>query len=82
MPTTPIKCGGAPQKIMYLAEEYFRKRGIRDKTSVFYATQGTVIFRVPDFVRTLNKIIHDRDIIFKPFYEPVKIDGKKQEITF
>ena len=22
-PTTPIKCGGAPQKIMYLAENYF-----------------------------------------------------------
>jgi sulfide:quinone oxidoreductase len=81
-PTTPIKCGGAPQKIMYLAEEYFRKQGIRDKTNVLYATPGTVIFGVPDFARTLNKIIHDRDIIFKPFYAPVKIDSEKQEITF
>ena len=67
---------------MYLAEEYFRKRGIRNKTNVLYATPGTVIFGVPDFAKTLNKIIHDRDIIFKPFYESVKIDGKKQEITF
>lgn len=24
-PNTPIKCAGAPQKIMYLAEETFRK---------------------------------------------------------
>jgi len=24
-PNTPIKCGGAPQKIAYLAEDYFRK---------------------------------------------------------
>ena len=24
-PTMPIKCPGAPQKIMYLADEYFRK---------------------------------------------------------
>ena len=24
-PNTPIKCAGAPQKIMYLAEEQFRK---------------------------------------------------------
>jgi len=23
-PTTPIKCGGAPQKIMYLAESHFK----------------------------------------------------------
>ena len=24
-PNTPVKCAGAPQKIMYLAEEYFRE---------------------------------------------------------
>ena len=24
-PSTPIKCGGAPQKIMYLADDHFRK---------------------------------------------------------
>lgn len=26
-PNTPVKCAGAPQKIMYLAEAYFRKVG-------------------------------------------------------
>ncbi len=81
-PTTPIKCGGAPQKIMYMAEDYFRKKGVREKTNVLFATPGTVIFGVPEFAKTLNKIIHDRDIIFKPFYAPVRIDGEKQEITF
>ena len=54
-PTTPIKCGGAPQKIMYLAEEFFRKAGVREKTNVIFATPGTVIFGVPDFAKTLNK---------------------------
>jgi len=81
-PTTPIKCGGAPQKIMYLAEEYFRKSGVRDKTNVVFATPGTVIFGVPDFAKTLNKIIHDRNIIFKPFYAPVRIDAENQIIYF
>lgn len=81
-PTTPIKCGGAPQKIMYLAEEYFRKSGVRDKTNVIFATPGTVIFGVPDFARTLNKIISERDIIFKPFYAPIKIDAENQDIYF
>lgn len=81
-PTTLIKCGGAPQKIMYLAEEYFRKSGVRDKTNVVFATPGTVIFGVPDFAKTLNKIIHDRNIIFKPFYAPIKIDSKEQMIYF
>ncbi len=81
-PTTPIKCGGAPQKIMYMAEDYFRKNGIRNKSNVLYATPGTVIFGVPEFAKTLNKIIHDRNIIFKPFYAPVKIDAEKHEIYF
>lgn len=81
-PTTPIKCGGAPQKIMYLAEDYFRKNGLREKTNVLYATPGTTIFGVPDFARTLYKILKDRNIIFKPFMAPVRVDGRNQEITF
>ncbi|NVJ85586.1 MAG: NAD(P)/FAD-dependent oxidoreductase [Algoriphagus sp.] len=81
-PTTPIKCGGAPQKIMYLAEDYFRKHGIRDKVNVAFYTPGTIIFGVPDFAKTLNKIIHDRNIHFKPFMAPVRIDAKNQDIYF
>lgn len=40
---TPIKCGGAPQKIMYLAEEYFHKSGVRNKTNVIFTTPGPSI---------------------------------------
>lgn len=81
-PATPIKCGGAPQKIMYMAEHYFRKQGIRDKTDVIFATPGSVIFGVKDFAKTLNHILVERDIIFKSFYKPIEIDGKNQEIVF
>jgi sulfide:quinone oxidoreductase len=81
-PGTPIKCGGAPQKIMYLAEHYFRKHGLRDKTNVVFATPGSVIFGVKDFAKTLNKIIIERDILFKPYYLPVRIDAEKQIIYF
>ena len=31
-PATPIKCPGAPQKIMYLAEELFRR--VRKQTTI------------------------------------------------
>lgn len=38
VPQQPIKCGGAPQKIMYLSEETWRKTGVRDNTDIhFYA---------------------------------------------
>lgn len=79
---TPIKCGGAPQKIMYLSEHFLRKKGIRNDANVIFATPGTVIFGVKEIAKTLNKIIIDRDIIFKPYYAPIEIDGEKKEITF
>ena len=81
-PTTPIKCGGAPMKIMFLAEDYLRKHGLRDKSNVIFATPGSVIFGVKEFAKTLNKIILKRNIIFKTFYAPYKIDSKNKTITF
>jgi sulfide:quinone oxidoreductase len=42
-PTSPIKCGGAPHKIMYLAVDYWRKKGILDKCNVHYLSGGGVI---------------------------------------
>ncbi len=79
---TPIKCGGAPQKIMYLAEDHFRKRGIREQSNVIFATPGSVIFGVKEIAKTLSKIVIDRDIVFKTFYAPESVDAEKQEITF
>jgi len=35
-PVSPIKCGGAPHKILYLACDYWRRRGILDKCDVHY----------------------------------------------
>lgn len=81
-PTTPIKCGGAPQKTCYLAADHFRKQGILDNTNVVFATPGTVIFGVPSIAKTLMKVIHRYGIHFKPFYAPVKIDANNREVTF
>ncbi len=81
-PTTPIKCGGAPQKIMYLAAHYFKKRGIADKTNVIFATPGSVIFGVPEVKATLEKVLKRYDVHFKSFYAPFKIDANKQIAYF
>jgi sulfide:quinone oxidoreductase len=81
-PAGAIRCGGAPQKIMYLSEEYFEKSGVRDKTNVVFATPGTVIFGTKEFADELNRILRKKNVNFKPFYKPVKIDPVKQEISF
>jgi sulfide:quinone oxidoreductase len=81
-PTTPIKCGGAPQKIAYLAADHFQRAGIADKTNVIFATPGSVIFGVKEIRTTLEKVINRYGIHFKPHYAPVKIDAENQIITF
>jgi sulfide:quinone oxidoreductase len=47
-PTTPIKCGGAPHKIMCLAVDYWLKQGILDKCNVHYLSGLGVIFGAPE----------------------------------
>ena len=81
-PTTPIKCGGAPQKIAYLAADYFRKNGLLNKTNVIFATPGTVIFGVKEIRDTLMRVIDRYGIHFKPYYAPYKIDVEKKVVHF
>jgi sulfide:quinone oxidoreductase len=45
-PPPPIKCAGAPQKIMYLADEHFRRTGVRGHTKIIYASATPGIFSV------------------------------------
>lgn len=82
MPATPVKCGGAPQKIMYLAADYFRKKGVDKHTNIVFATPGTVIFGVKVVAETLMKVLRRYKIRFTPFHAPLKIDPDKKIVYF
>ncbi|WP_396638315.1 FAD/NAD(P)-binding oxidoreductase [Maribacter sp. R77961] len=77
-PTTPIKCGGAPQKIMYLAENHFRKSVVKKKTDIVFATGGTVIFGVKEVAKTLMEVVDRKDINLRFHHKLVAVDGDKQ----
>ena len=81
-PNTPIKCGGAPQKIMYLAEDYFRKMHIRNQCEVIFASAGAQIFGVKKYAEKLAAIVQKRDIhtLFKN--NLVAINGQRREAHF
>jgi sulfide:quinone oxidoreductase len=78
MPSTPIKCGGAPQKIMYLADDHFRKTGIRNQTDIVFALPGGVIFAVKRIADTLMKVVDRKDINIRFFHKLVKVDSEKK----
>jgi sulfide:quinone oxidoreductase len=81
-PSTPIKCGGAPHKIMYLAVDYWRKKGILDKCDVHYISGTTVIFGVPEYRATLEKVLKKGNIKVHYSADTIGIDGNNKTIGF
>jgi sulfide:quinone oxidoreductase len=81
-PHTPVKCGGAPQKIMYLASDYFRKQGRDQQIEVAMWTGGTRVFGVPKYEEVLKGIIAERHINMQFHQKLVEIDGENKRAKF
>jgi sulfide:quinone oxidoreductase len=81
-PHTPVKCGGAPHKIMYMAADYFRKHGILDKTDIQYWSGGTRLFAVEKYEKTLKKVCERSNIKLNFFQRLEEIDGPNKKARF
>lgn len=81
-PNSPIKCGGAPQKIMYLADDAFRNQGVRDRSEVMFQSANAAIFSVQKYADTLNEVIERKDIQANYKKDLIKIDGPNKTATF
>ena len=82
-PPPPIKCAGAPQKIMYLAEDYFRKHGLRTKTRVSYYCATPTIFSAPKYAAALlEQVVKPRGIEVYFKHNLVEIRAGTKEAVF
>lgn len=80
-PSTPIKCGGAPQNILHLSDDFLK----RDKlTADFtFATAGEKLFSLPEIDEALNKVQKEYGNITNKFgHELIAIDAPKKIATF
>ncbi len=48
-PSTPIKCGGAPKKIMYLTNARLKEQGARENAELVFYPNGGAMFGVPEY---------------------------------
>ncbi len=81
-PNTPVKCGGAPQKIMWLADHYFRKQGRREAINVVFASAGAKIFGVEKYRLALEKLVESRGIDTRFRHHLVAVRGPSKEAVF
>jgi sulfide:quinone oxidoreductase len=81
-PVSPVKCGGAPHKIMYLACDYWRKQGILDKCNVHYLSGAGAIFAVKEYADTLTEVVKNDNI--KPHFgvNVNEIDGAIKTVYY
>jgi len=79
VPENPIKCGGAPQKIMWLADDYLRKQGKRDKCKIIFMTATPTMFGVKKYSDILEELRKERgvDAMFKTSLVEIKSDSKE-----
>ena len=79
-PPMPIKCAGAPQKIMYMAADYFKRHGI--SAEVNFNTSLPAMFGVPLFAEALKGVVEQYGIQVDYKSTLVAIDGEAKQAVF
>lgn len=81
MPSGAIKCGGAPQKIAYLAADHWRKAGVLDKIDVHLVVPSPRVFGIPEIADSLDKILADYGITLHVQSEVTAVDPDGHKVT-
>ena len=78
MPSGPIKCGGAAQKPMYLACDYWREQGVLRDIRVVMVQPYSTVFGVPGVDEELNRKIAEYGIELRLNSELVSVEASAQ----
>lgn len=81
MPTGPIKCGGAPQKIAYLAADYWREQGVLKDIRVLLVLPTPGMFGVPVFSEELERVVARYGIEVRKNSELAEVDPDGRHAT-
>ncbi|RMG78640.1 MAG: NAD(P)/FAD-dependent oxidoreductase [Bacteroidetes bacterium] len=81
-PSTPIKCGGAPLKIAFLASDYWRRHGAARSVTKKFIKGGPGIFAVKKYAESLTRVAdrYGLERIWK--HDLVELRPDKKEAVF
>ncbi|KAM7534685.1 hypothetical protein Aperf_G00000112050 [Anoplocephala perfoliata] len=80
LPHTPIKCAGAPQKVMYLFEDYLVRKNRKKEARILYFTATNTMFSVRKYAEALEKICQERGILYHLGRNLVEVDHKRSTV--
>jgi sulfide:quinone oxidoreductase len=76
----PIKCPVAPLEFTFLADDYFRRRGIRDDVAMVYVTPLSGAFTKPISSRRLGSMLSDRGVRVETDFLVESVDGPARKL--
>jgi len=71
----PIKCPVAPLEFLFLADDFLRRRGLREKTELVYATPLDAAFTRPVAAERLGHMLEDRGIRVETSFSTGEVDA-------
>lgn len=77
----PIKCPVAPLEFVFLADSYFRKKGMRDKVELTYVTPLGGAFTKPKATAALSHLLKEKDIKVVTDFAIEKVDNDTNQIV-
>ncbi len=77
----PIKCPVAPLEFLFLADEYFIKRGIRDKVELTFSTPLSGAFTKPIASGILGDLLDKKNIKLVPDFSIESVNNEKKTIN-
>ncbi|HEY9220153.1 MAG TPA: FAD/NAD(P)-binding oxidoreductase [Lutibacter sp.] len=77
----PIKCPVAPLEFSFLADSYFRDKGMRDKVDITYVTPLSGAFTKPTCTTALNYLLQEKGIKIETDFAIEHVDNDTKEIV-
>lgn len=81
-PSTSIKCGGAPKKIMYLTNSRLVEAGARENAELIFYPNGGKMFGVPEYHDAIVKQFEQREMKWNYNHNLTGVDLEKKIATF
>ncbi len=79
---TPVKCGGAPQKIMYLAADYWRRNRTLGSIDIRFMNAGKILFGIEKYRNALQGACDRYGLKQFHRHNLIEIDAENRRATF
>lgn len=74
----PHKCPVAPLEVTLMLDDYLRKKGIREKTEIFYTYPVGAVHTIPTVAKWAVPVFSERGISYETFFNIKEVDVEKR----